>query len=110
MESLSRSDRLQLVKFVCAFAWADLEVHDAERRFVQRLITELGLEDERAKVLEWLQTPPPTEEIDPTRVPSEHRQLFLETARQVFQADGVIDQYEQEEFDLLEQLLSSPSH
>ena len=54
-----------------------------------------------------LRTPaaPSPEEVDPTRVPREHRQLFLDAARAVFNADGVIDPKERENFELLEQLL-----
>ena len=37
-KSLTREDRLRLMKFVCSFAWADLEIQDEER---QRLGREL---------------------------------------------------------------------
>lgn len=103
--SLSRPDRLQLMKFVCAFAWADLEIQDEEKRLVDRLLKKLDLDDDRDKVMGWLRSPPPPEEVDPTRVPTEHRQLFLDAARQLFEADGVVDPYEKEQFELLEQLL-----
>jgi tellurite resistance protein len=105
LDTLTREDRLRLMKFVCAFAWADLEVQDDEREFVNKLIEKLELEADRAQIERWLKTPPPPEEIDPTRVPREHRQLFLDAARAVFNADGVIDPKERENFELLEQLL-----
>jgi uncharacterized tellurite resistance protein B-like protein len=105
LEELTREDRLRLMKFVCAFAWADLEIQDAERTMVGRLITKLGLEEDREQILRWLKSPPPAEDVDPTRVPSHHRQLFLDAARQLFEADGVVDPHEQEQFELLEQLL-----
>lgn len=105
LESLSREDRLRLMKFVCSFAWADLEVQDDERAFVDRMIAKLDLEADRPQILRWLKTPPPPEEVDPTRVPREHRQLFLDAARAIFNADGVIDPKERESFELLEQLL-----
>jgi tellurite resistance protein len=105
LESLSREDRLRLMKFVCAFAWADLEVQDDERALVDKLIAKLDLEADRAQIQRWLKTPPPPEEVDPTRVPRQHRQLFLDAARAVFNADGVIDPKERENFELLEQLL-----
>jgi tellurite resistance protein len=103
--SLDREDRLRLMKFVCAFAWADLEVQDEERQFVQRLVDKLGLQDDREQILRWLKSPPPPEEVDPTRVPTAHRELFLDAARQLFGADGRIDPKEAEFFELLEQLL-----
>jgi uncharacterized tellurite resistance protein B-like protein len=105
LEELTREDRLRLMKFVCAFAWADLEIQDAERSMVNRLIAKLELEADRDMIMKWLKSPPPAEDVDPTRVPSRHRQLFLDAARQLFEADGVVDPHEQEQFELLEQLL-----
>lgn len=103
--SLSRDDRLRLMKFVCAFAWADLEIQNEERHFVVKLLEKLELQDDRELVASWLKSPPPAEEVDPTRVPAEHRELFLDVARQLFEADGVVDPHEQEQFELLQQLL-----
>lgn len=105
LETLTREDRLRLMKFVCSFAWADLEVQDDERAFVNKMIGQLELEDDRAQIERWLKTPPPPEEVDPTRVPRAHRKLLLDAARAVFNADGVIDPKERENFELLEQLL-----
>lgn len=105
IDSLSPSDRLLLMKFACAFAWTDLRVDEAERQFIDRLIVRLGLEDHRGQVNNWLKSPPREEDVDPTRVPPEHRQLFLDAAREVFRADGVVDTFEQEQFALLEELL-----
>jgi hypothetical protein len=31
-QELSRDERLLLLRFVCAFAWTDLEIKDGERR------------------------------------------------------------------------------
>ena len=47
----------------------------------------------------------PPEEVDPTRVPRHHRDLVLDAARHVFEADGVIHPSERAQFELLEQLL-----
>lgn len=102
---LDREDRLRLMRFVCAFAWADLEVQDDEKVVVERLIATLGLEEDRDQIQRWLKSPPPAEDVDPTRVPRAHRELFLDAARAVFSADGVIDPKEQEHFELLEQLM-----
>lgn len=105
LEDLNREDRLRLMKFVCSFAWADLEVQDDERQFVNKMIIKLGLEEDRTQIERWLKSPPPPEEVDPTRVPRAHRQVFLDAAKAVFNADGVIDPKERENFELLEQLL-----
>ncbi len=104
-EELSRDDRLRLMKFVCSFAWADLEIQDDERQFVNKMIAQFKLEDDRALIEGWLKSPPPAEDVDPTRVPRAHRQMLLDAAKAVFNADGVIDPKERENFELLEQLL-----
>lgn len=105
LDQLSRDDRLNLMKFVCSFAWADLEIQPEERTFVAKMIEKLGLEEDRKLIEEWLKSPPPPEEVDPTRVPRAHRELFLEAARGVIAADDVIDEAEAENLELLEQLL-----
>ena len=106
LDTLDREDRLRLMKFVCSFAWADLEVKDAERSFVRKLVRQLELTpEEAAKVDEWLEVPPRAEELDPTDIPHAHRQLFLDTARAMIVADGKVDHDEAENLVLLEQLL-----
>lgn len=102
---LPREDRLRLMKFVCSFAWADLEVQDEERAFVGRMIDFLGLEDDRKLIEGWLRHPPRPEEVDPTDVPREHRELFLDAVRRLVAADDRIDPKEAETLALFEQLL-----
>ena len=105
---LDREDRMRLMKFVCSFAWADLEIADQERRFVQRMIERLNLkDDEKKQVMAWLELPPRVEEVDPAQVPFAHRQLFLQAAREIIAADGTISEEERENLSLLEQLLGS---
>ena len=61
---LDREDRLRLMKFVCSFAWADLEVRDEERSFVHRMMKRLELDAEEQKLVEeWLEVPPRAEEL-----------------------------------------------
>lgn len=103
---LSSEERLSLLRFVCAFAWADLEIADNERSFVTDLARKLGAdEDEIGQVESWLKIPPPAEDVDPTDIPSEHRQLFLNSAVQMISADGRVDSEEVEILSLFEQLL-----
>ena len=98
---------MRLMRFVCSFAWADLEVQTEEREFVARLILALQLEPmEAAQVLEWLEVPPRVDEVDPKDVPRQHRQMFLDAARAVAARDGVMQRDEAENLSLLEQLLS----
>jgi uncharacterized tellurite resistance protein B-like protein len=106
MKQLSTKDRLRLMKFVCSFVWADLEVKESERAFVEKLVKKLRLDDaEAAQVKGWLEVPPRAEEVDPTRIPKEHRQLFLDTIRDVITADGEVAPDEWDNLSLFEQLL-----
>ena len=95
------------MKFVCAFAWADLEIQDAEREFVGKLINALELHEDRDGILRWLERPPPPEEVDPTLVPAEHRQLFFDAAQLMVRADGAIAPAEREQLALFRELLES---
>jgi uncharacterized tellurite resistance protein B-like protein len=106
MQKLSAKDRLRLMKFVCSFVWADLEVQRSERKFVADMVKKLHLtEEEAAQVKEWLKVPPRPEEVDPTQIPKEHRQMFLDTMRDVITADGEVARDEWENLALFEQLL-----
>jgi uncharacterized tellurite resistance protein B-like protein len=106
MTEMSPEDRLRLMRFVCSFAWADLEVADSERGFVATMMRQLDLDEaERRQVDEWLKVPPRPEDVDPTDIPVEHRQLFLNSALQMVGADGVVDEREVETFSLFEKLL-----
>jgi len=105
LKQLTQQERLQLMRFVCSFAWADLEIQPKEREFVKKLVARLGLsDDERKQVQEWLKVPPEADTLDPQQIPRAHRKLFLDTAREMIAADGKIDPEEEETLQLLEQL------
>lgn len=106
LDKLDREERMRLMRFVCSFAWADLQVQSAERAFVKKLVKELHLSpDERKQVDRWLEVPPAPEEVDPMSIPRAHRELFLDAARATIASDGRIDAAEHETLSLLEQLL-----
>jgi len=106
LNELSHEDRLRLMRFVCSFAWADLHVHEKEKKLVHKLVKKLKLSATDAKqVDEWLKLPPRPEEVDPGAVPLEHREIFLDAAREVFTADGEVHPKERAMFSLLDQLL-----
>lgn len=106
LDDLDSESRLRLMRFVCSFAWADLQIADTEKDFVRGLMGKLGLDAaERAEAETWLEVPPRPEDIDPTDIPHEHRQVFLNTILQVVGADGVVAPDEVELLALLEQLL-----
>ncbi len=109
LEGLEHGERLRLMRFVCSFAWADLEIHRREREFVARLVERLGFsDDDRAQVAGWLEVPPPTSDLDPTQVPAEHRELFVAAVRGMVEADGVVNDDERDCLALFEQLLEDP--
>ena len=107
LEELNRKQRLNLMKFVCSFAWADLQVRAEERVVVSRLVERLGLEpDEQEKVKGWLEVPPPPDAIDPITIPKAHRAIFLEAVEGVVRADGIVAPEERENLELLTDLLT----
>jgi hypothetical protein len=77
-----------------------------EKSFLLSLALKLRLpEDEVEHLADWLERPPPPEEVDPALIPPEHRALFLEAVRQAMAADHGLDAPERETFRLLEELL-----
>jgi uncharacterized tellurite resistance protein B-like protein len=105
LRRLKRKERLQLLKFVASFAWADLHVSARERAFIQDLIRGLDLpKRDRAEVEGWLQAPPGPDEVDPGLVPHAHRRLFLDAVRGVVEADGRVSPEEAETLGLFEAL------
>jgi uncharacterized tellurite resistance protein B-like protein len=106
MKKLQRADRMRLMKFVCSFVWADLQVKDSERAFVKKMVQKLHLDPAEAKEVDaWLDVPPAPDEVDPTEIPSAHRKLFVDTMKQVIAVDGEIDPEEKENLELFEQLV-----
>jgi uncharacterized tellurite resistance protein B-like protein len=107
LDQLNRAQRLRLMRFVCSFAWADLEIQPEERRFISDLMGRLELEDEeRSRVKGWLEVPPNPEEVDPTAVPHAHRRIFIDAIKGVVAADGEVNFEERSALDLFEMLLS----
>ena len=101
----SAHERLQLVRFVCSLAWADLEIRDEERVYIYDLIRRLDLDESEAKQVEtWLNHPPSPDEIDPGDVPFNMRNLSS-TYVEVAKSDGEMADEEQEAYDLLSQLI-----
>jgi uncharacterized membrane protein YebE (DUF533 family) len=106
LDALNKEDRLQLMRFVCSFAWADLEIADAERDFIVKMVVRLGLdEEEQEQVAQWLEVPPRADDLDPADVPKEHRRLFLDAAKAMILSDGNVEDVEAENLIILDQLL-----
>lgn len=106
-EQLSREDRLLLLRFVCAFAWTDLEIKEGERKFVERLMTRLQLSPEdRMEVEGYLHVAPSPESTNPKLVPVAHRRVFIEAIRALIYSDGDVDVEERARFEKLQAALS----
>jgi uncharacterized tellurite resistance protein B-like protein len=106
-EQLSRDERLLLLRFVCAFAWTDLEIHAGERKFVERLIERMQLSsDDRAEAMAYLHVAPSPEATNPKLVPPQHRQVFIDSVRALIYADGEVDAEERDRFEKLRAALT----
>ncbi len=106
LDALNTEDRLHLMRFVCSFAWADLEITEREREFIVKMVIRLGLdEEEQEQVAGWLEVPPRADDLDPADVPKEHRQLFLDAAKAMILSDGKVEDVEAENLVILDQLL-----
>jgi uncharacterized tellurite resistance protein B-like protein len=104
--ALDRAERMRLMRFVCSFAWADLEIRPEERSFVARMISRLDLDRGESRLVEaWLDVPPEPEAVDPTLVPLEHRKLFVESVEGMILADGEVSPEERENLTLFQRLL-----
>ncbi len=106
-EQLSREDRLLLLRFVCAFAWTDLEIKAGERRLVERLMDRMQLgADDRKEVEGYLHVAPSPEATNPKLVPAQHRRTFIDAVRAMIYADGEVEAEERERFEKLQAALS----
>jgi hypothetical protein len=106
LKELTREERLLLMRFVCSFAWADLEVRPEERDLVARLIRRLELDDDESRqVYEWLESPPSPGSVDPKLVPRAHRMRFLRAVESTVAVDGEISPEERESLVLFAKLI-----
>ena len=107
-EEMSRDDRMLLLRFVCAFAWTDLTIHDGERKFVERLIQRMQLSSEdRAEALAYLHVAPSPEATNPKLIPQAHRRVFIDSVRALIYADGEVDTEERDRFEKLKAALAA---
>jgi hypothetical protein len=97
LQELTRDERLLLMRFVCSFAWADLEVQDEERALVAQMIQRLDLDkEERRQVVRWLESPPAPSSVDPKLVPKAHRVKFLRAVESTVAVDGEVSPEERD--------------
>lgn len=107
LDELQNDEKLRLLRFLCSFAWADLEIADKERKLVRDIIHKMGLPPADAALAStWLDHPPSEDELDPYDIPDEHRRLFLDAALEMIGADDHVDEMEAENFAIFEALMS----
>jgi uncharacterized tellurite resistance protein B-like protein len=101
-EDLSDEERLLLMKFLCAFAWSDLDISDKERAFVERMNNKLALDAAgQAQVSSWLDIAPSPHSLHPEAIPQAHRALFVDAARAMIYTDGNVEDAERKLFEKL---------
>lgn len=106
LSELTREERLLLMRFVCSFVWADLEVRDEERALVAQMIQRLELDaEERRQVVRWLEFPPAPHSVDPKLVPRAHRMKFLRAVESAVAVDGEVSAEERENLLLFARLI-----
>ena len=103
--ALSFEDRKQVLRFAASFLWADLEVAEQERHFLDKLARELDIPASADDLRELLSSPPLPEEIHPTCVPPALADVVRQTALRAIAADGKVEASEMILFELLDDLL-----
>ncbi len=89
LDGLTDKERVDLMRFLCSFAWADGEVQAEERTVLERVLGSLGLSAEaRAEATAWLLAPPPMDGFDFRAIAADKRALFIDQAFEVAAADG----------------------
>lgn len=104
-DDLSAEERRNLLKLVCAFAWADSQIQDEERAIIAGLVDRLDLgDDDRRDVHFWLQDKEHAAELNDVMdlVPKTHRDLFVDVCRELIGSDDQVTSDESQELALLE--------
>jgi hypothetical protein len=102
---LSTTARRQILRFAASFVWADCEVAESERRFLDDLARELDLADAPGEVARLLARPPTPEDVDPRGIPIPVADIIRQVALHAIAADGKVDPAEMTMFELLDDLL-----
>ena len=88
-DALTEAEQIDLMRFLCSFAWADGEVQAQEKVVLERVLSSLTLSEAgRAEASRWLFRPPNMEGFDFGAIPPDKRALFLDRAFEVAAAHG----------------------
>jgi uncharacterized tellurite resistance protein B-like protein len=106
LEKLDRPTRLRLLRVLTAAAWVDGDVQAEERAFYEKLLDKLAIgKDERDIAMGYLDKPPHPAEVDPMKIPPEHRETLVKLIWQIVGADSTVGEHEHETVKQLEELL-----
>ena len=104
---LTTEDKLRVMRFICAFAWADLEIQSDERNIITQIMKALDLEEEHhGKVHLWLERPPRAEDVDPFTIPENLKGIIIDAAKAVILADGELQDSEMDLLELLQNIFA----
>lgn len=106
LDKLDRTTRLRLLRVLTAAAWVDGEVQPEERAFYEKLLDKLPLsKDERDTAMAYLDKPPHPAEVDPMKIPPEHRETLVKLIWQLVGSDSNMHPDELQAVRDLEELL-----
>ena len=106
-ENFTSEEKMQIMRFICTFAWADLKVVPSEKLMIERFCNTLQLdENQRKEVNSWTKRPIHPEDIDPFSIPDHLKKYILSAAKAISIVDGDFDEKEAELLELLQNLLT----
>lgn len=90
-DDLTESERLELMRFLCSFAWADGVVQPQEKTVLERILGSLELSAEaHAEAEGWLTAAPSVQGRALRSIDEKKRATFIDGAYEVAAADGEI--------------------
>jgi uncharacterized tellurite resistance protein B-like protein len=106
LEKLDRTTRLRLLRVLTAAAWVDGDVQPEERAFYEKLLDKLPIgKDERDIAMGYLDKAPHPAEVDPMKIPPEHRETLVKLIWQLVGSDANMHPDELQAVRDLEELL-----
>ena len=107
--NFTSEEKIQIMQFICAFAWADFKVVAEERAMINRLSANLKLnEHELSEVKAMLTHPPHPDDIDPLSIPEHLKEYILSAVQAISIVDGDFDEKEAELLDIFTAVLNPP--
>lgn len=106
---LSADERVELLRFLCWFAYADLSLDPREYDLIDSFAGTMRLNGEqREQVQGWLEDPPDLSLEDVKNVPAEKRELYLDALMLLGNADRNIHSMESKLFERISEIWATP--